>query len=169
MLRKSFILLFVSAIILQSGFVSVYTLVCIRQHKAVVKARMKAELKNGLHNPDLEIFTEARMAAARWVHAKEFFLGSGKYDIVRVTGEGKDKLYHCINDTREMALYKSLDKHGKQKNVLEDVMRKFCARLASPHAQVLFFDASERFYPPMDVHFKTRGLSSLFRPPARQA
>ena len=167
-MRKSFILLFVSAIILQSGFVSVYTLVSIRQHKAVVKARMKAELKNGLHNPDIEVFTEARMAAARWVHSKEFFLGSGKYDIVRITGEGKDKLYHCINDTREIALYKSLDKHGKQKTVLEDVIRKFCARVVPLHAEAVFCALSERFYPPMDVHFQTRSLSSLFRPPARQ-
>lgn len=169
MLRKSFILLFVSAIILQSGFVSVYTLVSIRQHKAVVKARMKAELKNGLHNPDLEVFTEARMAAARWVHSKEFFLGSGKYDIVRITGEGKDKLYHCINDTREMALYKSLDKHGKQKNVLEDVMRKFCAQLVPLRAEAVFCALSERVYPPMDVQFQTRVLPCLFRPPASQA
>jgi hypothetical protein len=107
----------------QSGFVSLYTISEIRKHKKAVKTLMKAELKNGLHNSDLSNFSEKDLENAEWEHSKEFFLGDEKYDVVKIENTKQGKLYHCINDKKEIELFKSLDKNKKQKTVLDDLLQ----------------------------------------------
>lgn len=164
-LRKLFILLFVSAVILQSGFVSVVTVIRIKHHRSVVKAKMKSELAGGLHNSQLETFTEEELLGASWVHSKEFFLGNGKYDVIRTEQGEKGKIYFCINDSKEIELYKSLDKQGEQKNILEDVIRKYAFSglretfsFKSASSEIFHLD----FYSAKETEVYP---SSLFRPP----
>ena len=126
MLRLVVIFVFIASLVIQSGLVSVYTVVGILQHKKEIKMRMKAELKKGLHNSKLEVFTEKDLSQAKWEHAKEFFLGVEKYDVVKVENTAHGKVYHCVNDKKELELYKSLDKNKKQKTLLDEVIKKFC-------------------------------------------
>lgn len=88
--------------------------------------QMKAELKKGLHNADLTLFSEAELADAEWEHAKEFFLGDEKYDVVKVVQTAKGKVYHCVNDKKEKELYRQLDQNKKQKTILDELIKKFC-------------------------------------------
>lgn len=169
MFRALFVYLFACSILLQSGAIAFWTVLRIRQHRAQVKAMMKAELKSGLHEAELLCFTEAELKNAAWVHEREFIRNGEKFDVVRTSGTGHAKVYHCINDKKETLLYKSLDKHGKRKNTFEDMQRKF---------------AAAPFYRPLTV-FNTAPVGSvlngvysnsyrysysgnLFRPPAVQ-
>lgn len=88
--------------------------------------QMKAELKKGLHNAELTLFSEAELADAEWEHAKEFFLGDEKYDVVKVVQTAKGKVYHCVNDKKEKELYRQLDQNKKQKTILDELIKKFC-------------------------------------------
>ena len=126
MFKAAVIFVFISSLLVQSGFISLYTVSEIRKHKKAVKTLMKAELKNGLHNADLTKFSEKDLEKAKWEHSKEFFLGADKYDVVRIEKTTEGKIYHCINDKKEIELYKSLEKNKKQKTVLDDLLKKFC-------------------------------------------
>lgn len=158
--------MFISAIILQSGFVSVFTVIRIKHHRAAVKAKMKSELALGKHNSKLVTFTENELLSASWVHSKEFFLGKGKYDVVRIEQGVNGKIFVCINDSKETELYKSLDKQGEQKNILEDVIRKF-AFSGYNEAYSLLFSCTGIFYFDLYREKKTEDYtSSMFRPPS---
>jgi hypothetical protein len=130
-LKKTVIILFLACIVLQSGFMAVYTMTGIWEHKRQVKALLRNELRTGKFDAELVVFTEKQLEHAKWEHSKEFFLGQEKYDVVRVHETNGQKTYECINDKKEMALYKTLDKHKTQDNVLEKVLKKFCQQVNS--------------------------------------
>ncbi len=123
--------MFVVCIALQSGFVAVYTITRIKCHKAYIKSLLKRDLKSGKFDAELVVFSEEQLRNAEWEHSREFFLGEDKFDVVRIVDSDGIKLYHCINDKREKELFKSLDTHKKQKNLLEDVIKKFCLNIPS--------------------------------------
>jgi hypothetical protein len=150
----------------QSGFVSLYTISEIRKHKKAVKTSMKAELKNGLHNSDLTKFSEKDLENAEWEHSKEFFLGHEKYDVVKIETTKDGKVYHCVNDKKEIELYKSLDKNKKQRTVLDDMLKKFCAISKLFKAEEkLSSSIKQRFFSLNTIDYKNQYAASLFRPP----
>lgn len=166
-IRRIFISMFIAAIVLQSGFISVVTIVAIKQHKALIKSKMKAELRSGKHNADLVVFTEQDLKFAKWEHSKEFFLGDGKYDVVRTEITKDGKIYHCVNDTKEIELYKNLDTHGKQKSVFEDIVKKFTITVNKE--QFSFLQVAEfenEFLNYQLSHYKLDVKNKNLRPPS---
>jgi len=152
----------------QSGFISLYTISEIRKHKKAVKTIMKAELKNGLHNADLTKFSEKDLENAEWEHSKEFFLGGEKYDVVKIENTKQGKVYHCINDKKEIELFKSLDKNKKQKTVIDDLLKKFCMifKLFKNDERVIT-SIKQGFSVLNSVDYKNLYAASLFRPPIK--
>lgn len=170
MFRHLFVYLFACSILLQSGAIAFWTVLRIKQHRAGIKAMMKAELRNGLHEADLVCFTQAELQNAAWVHEKEFVRNGEKFDVVRTSGTGSEKVYHCINDQQETILYKSLDKHGKRKNTFEDIQRKFAA---APFCLQAFagqqIPDAKRLNGVYANSYRFSHEGWLFRPPAVQA
>jgi hypothetical protein len=164
--KTAVIFVFISSLLVQSGFVSLYTISEIRKHKKAVKTLMKAELKNGLHNADLTKFSEKDLENAEWEHSKEFFLGDEKYDVVKIENTKQGKLYHCINDKKEIELFKSLDKNKKQKTVLDDLLKKFCmiSKLFKVEEKVSS-SLKQRFCSLNTIDYKNQYAASLYRPP----
>lgn len=129
---------------------------------------MKAELKNGLHNADLTKFSEKDLEKAKWQHSKEFFLGDEKYDVVRIEKTTEGIVYHCINDKKEIQLYKSLDKNKKQKTVLDDLLKKFCVifKLFKNDGRAIT-SLKQVFCSLNSIDYKNQFAASLFRPPIK--
>ena len=129
---------------------------------------MKAELKKGLHNADLTLFSEKELEYAEWEHSKEFFLGSEKYDVVKIETTKDGKLYHCVNDKKEIELYKSLDKNKKQKSVLDDLLKKFCmiSRLFKNDERAITA-LKQGFCSLNSSDYKNQYAASLLRPPIK--
>ena len=166
MFKTAVILVFISSLLVQSGFISLYTISEIREHKKAIKTLTKAELKKGLHNADLTLFSEKELEYAEWEHSKEFFLGSEKYDVVKIETTKDGKLYHCVNDKKEIELYKSLDKNKKQSTVLDEMLKKFC--LFSAHNQKIvsiILSTKENLFALVHVGYENQYQSSLLRPP----
>ncbi len=129
---------------------------------------MKAELKNGLHNADLTKFSEKDLEKAKWEHSKEFFLGADKYDVVRIEKTTEGKIYHCINDKKEIELYKSLEKNKKQKTVLDDLLKKFCMiykLLKNEEKEIT--SPKQGFCSLKSIDYKNQYAASLYRPPIK--
>ena len=168
MFKTAVILVFISSLLVQSGFISLYTISEIRKHKKAIKTLMKAELKKGLHNADLTLFSEKELEYAEWEHPKEFFLGSEKYDVVKIETTKDGKLYHCVNDKKEIELYKSLDKNKKQKSVLDDLLKKFCmiSRLFKNDERAITA-LKQGFCSLNSSDYKNQYATSLFRPPIK--
>ena len=168
MFKPAVIFVFISSLLVQSGFVSLYTISEIRKHKKAVKTLMKAELKNGLHNSDLTKFSEKDLENAEWEHSKEFFLDDEKYDVVRVEKTTEGKIYHCINDKKEIQLYKSLEKNKKQKTVLDDLLKKFCmiSKLFKNDERATK-SLKQGFCNLNCIEYKNQYAASLFRPPIK--
>ncbi len=119
------IALFVLSVLSQSGFLAMHTVVKIKEHKRLVKKEMKRQLKAGKHNKDLVCFSSLQLKDASWVHSKEFFLGNGKYDVVRIEEKNGKTFFWCINDSKEQDLYKKLDKNQTDQNSFTDVFKKY--------------------------------------------
>ena len=168
MFKTAVILVFISSLLVQSGFISLYTISEIRKHKKAIKTLMKAELKKGLHNADLTLFSEKELEYAEWEHSKEFFLGSEKYDVVKIETTKDGKLYHCVNDKKEIELYKSLDKNKKQKSVLDDLLKKFCmiSRLFKNDERAITA-LKQGFCSLKSSDYKNQYAASLYRPPIK--
>ena len=168
MFKTAVIFVFISSLLVQSGFISLYTVSEIRKHKKAVKTLMKAELKNGLHNADLTKFSEKDLENAEWEHSKEFFLGDEKYDVVRIDKTSEGKIYHCINDKKEIQLYKSLEKNKKQKTVLDDLLKKFCmiSKLFTNDERAIT-SLKQGFCSLNRIEYKNQYAASLFRPPIK--
>ena len=168
MFKTAVIFVFISSLLVQSGFISLYTVSEIRKHKKAVKTLMKAELKNGLHNADLTKFSEKDLENAEWEHSKEFFLGDEKYDVVRIEKTSEGKIYHCINDKKEIQLYKSLEKNKKQKTVLDDLLKKFCmiSKLFKNDERAIT-SLKQGFCSLNSIDYKNQYAASLFRPPIK--
>jgi len=165
--KKAAILCFVICIVLQSGFVAVVNISKILSHKAYVKSILKRELKSGKFNAELVCFTEVQLSHAEWEHSREFFLGEEKYDVVKTVDSGGIKIYHCINDKKEKELFKTLDKHQKQNNLLEDVIKKFCLNTHTAAPINLYhqdISLQHRDYFRLDYTFFF--LNANFRPPS---
>ena len=168
MFKTAVILVFISSLLVQSGFISLYTISEIRKHKKAIKTLMKAELKKGLHNADLTLFSEKELEYAEWEHSKEFFLGSEKYDVVKIETTKDGKLYHCVNDKKEIELYKSLDKNKKQKSVLDDLLKKFSmiSRLFKNDERAITA-LKQGFCSLNSSDYKNQYAASLLRPPIK--
>ena len=168
MFKTAVIFVFITSLLVQSGFISLYTVSEIRKHKKAVKALMKAELKNGLHNADLTKFSEKDLENVEWEHSKEFFLGDEKYDVVRIEKTTEGKIYHCINDKKEIQLYKSLEKNKKQKTVLDDLLKKFCmiSKLFTNDERAITI-LKQGFCSLNSIDYKNQYAASLFRPPIK--
>lgn len=113
--------------LVQSGVPAFVAVLKIKHHRAMVKTRMKSELKKGLHESDLLWFKASSLKHAQWLHSAEFILNGEKFDVVRTEGNGDSLRYVCINDKMETELYKTLDTQGQQRQVFEDVVKSFCA------------------------------------------
>ena len=137
MLKKPCIVLFVFLILSQSGGISIIQVVSIKLHKAAIKAIAKKELKQGLHDRDLEYFTEDQLANAEWEHSKEFFLGDEKYDVVKTSKRNGKIIYHCINDKKEKELFSKLDSGRKRNRYFEDIIKKICLNLPQDKSELL--------------------------------
>ena len=133
-----------------------------------VKTLMKAELKMGLHNADLTRFSEKDLENAEWEHSKEFFLGNEKFDVVKIENTQNGKIYHCINDKKEMELFKSLDKNKKQKTFLDDVLKKFCmiSKLFKNDERAIK-SIKQGFCSLNNIDYENQYAASLFRPPIK--
>ncbi len=168
MFKPAVIFVFISSLLVQFGFVSLYTIFEIRKHKKVVKILIRAELKKGLHNADLTLFSEKELEYAEWEHSKEFFLGKEKYDVVKIETTKDGKVYHCVNDKKEIELYKSLDKNKKQKTVLDDLLKRFCmvSNLLKTEAKVIS-TLKQGFCILNAIDYKNQYAASLFRPPIK--
>jgi len=166
--KEAVIFVFISSLLVQSGFVSMYTISEIKKHKKAVKILMKAELKNGLHNAELTKFSEKELEKAEWEHSKEFFLGNEKYDVVKIENTKQGKLYHCINDKKEIELFKSLDKNKKQKTVLDDLLKKFSmiSKLFKTEENVSS-SLKQVFCSLNSIDYKNQYAASFFRPPIK--
>ena len=168
MFKAAVIFLFISSLLVQSGFVSLYTISQISQHKNELKELREAELKNGLHKNELTVFSENELKNAEWEHSKEFFLGAEKYDVVKIENTKNGKVFHCINDKKEIELYKSLDKNKKQKTVLDDLLKKFCmiSKLFKNDERAIT-SLKQGFCSLNGIDYKNRYTASLFRPPIK--
>ena len=168
MFKTAVIFVFISSLLVQSGFISLYTISEIRKHKKAIKTLMKAELKKGLHNADLTLFSEKELEYAEWEHSKEFFLGSEKYDVVKIETTKDGKLYHCVNDKKEIELYKSLDKNKKQSTVLDEMLKKFCmiSRLFKNDERAITA-LKQGFCSLNSSDYKNQYAASLLRPPIK--
>lgn len=160
-------MLFTLAILLQSGFVAMHTVIKIKEHKRLVKKEMKRQLKEGKHNKDLVCFSSQQLKSASWVHSKEFFLGSGKYDVVRIEEKDGASVFWCINDSKEQDLYKKLDKHQTDQNSFIDVFKKFTlfSQLPFSISDIIRSQTDIRF-PQWHNAYQYQLSLSLFRPPA---
>lgn len=160
-------MLFTLAILLQSGFVAMHTVIKIKEHKRLVKKEMKRQLKEGKHNKDLVCFSSQQLKRASWVHSKEFFLGSGKYDVVRIEEKDGASVYWCINDSKEQDLYKKLDKNQTEQNSFADVFKKL-TQIGNRHSATpaLVRLQTDIPYPMWMNHYQYQLSLSLFRPPA---
>lgn len=130
-------MLFVFLILSQSGGISILQVVSIKFHKAAIKAIAKKELKQGLHDQKLEVFTEGQLADAKWEHSKEFFLGDEKYDVVKTTKKDNKIVYHCINDKKEKELFSKLDTGRKRNRYFEDIIKKICLNLPQGKPEII--------------------------------
>ncbi len=166
MFKPTVIFVFISSLLVQFGFVSLYTIFEIRKHKKAVKILMKAELKKGLHNADLTLFSEKDLEYAEWEHSKEFFLGEEKYDVVKIETTKDGKVYHCVNDKKEIELYKSLDKNKKQKSLLDDMLKKFCAfSVYNQKNDRYILSTKENLFGLVHDGYESQYQSSILRPP----
>jgi hypothetical protein len=166
-LKKFVITLFTVVILLQSGFVAMHAVFKIKEHKRLVKKEIKKQLKDGRHNKDLVAFTSQQLRSAKWEHSKEFFLGSGKYDVVRTEEKNGVKIYWCINDSKEQDLYKKLNKNQSEQNTFADVFKKLTqisyVGAVTPVVSRLETDIP---YPNWMNHYQYHLSLSLFRPPS---
>ena len=127
---------------------------------------MKRQLKAGKHNKDLVSFSSQQLKDASWVHSKEFFLGNGKYDVVRIEEKNGESIFWCINDSKEQDLYKKLDKHQTDQNSFTDVFKKYnqiCQ--GSLHISSFSRPQIEIPFPEWNNFYQYHLSLSLFRPP----
>ena len=158
---------FVLAVLIQSGFVAIYSVIAIKSHKQLVKKEMKRQLREGWHNKDLVAFSEPELQSAQWEHSKEFFLGNSKYDVVRIQVLNGQKVFWCINDNKELALYKRLDQQSTESKAVFDLFKKISlvnmtsAQEAMTHRLVVNID-----FPKWHRQYKYAPTETVFRPPA---
>lgn len=126
----------------------------------------KKELKQGLHDRDLEIFTEDQLANAEWEHSKEFFLGDEKYDVVKTSKKNGKIIYHCINDKKEKELFSKLDTGRKRNRYFEDIIKKVCLNLPQDKTEsVQFFNLCTNYSVFQSDSYSCNYLKKTFRPP----
>ncbi len=127
---------------------------------------MKRQLKAGKHNKDLVCFSSQQLKDASWVHSKEFFLGDGKYDVVRIQEKNGESIFWCINDIKEQDLYKKLDKHQADQNSFTDVFKKYNQICQGPLLISSFScPLIEIPFPEWNNFYQYQLTLSLFRPP----
>jgi hypothetical protein len=90
--------------------------------KKGIRKEIKRKIKAGVPESELHILrfsnndVKEGTAGLDWKDDREFKYDGKMYDIVRITYEGNDIIYHCVNDTQEEVLFAKLNEMVKDVN-----------------------------------------------------
>ncbi len=96
----------------------------IKSHKKYIKKICKELIKQDNYKSNLVVFTEKEIENAIWEHSKEFFLNESKYDVVSTETVNGIKLYHCIDDKKEVELKHKIAEQQSNKLKFDDLLKK---------------------------------------------
>lgn len=96
----------------------------IKSHKKNIKSICKEIIKQDNYKANLVKFTEQELEKAIWEHSKEFFLGGSKYDVVTTEIINGIKIYHCIDDKKEIELKAKIAQQQSNKIKFDELIKK---------------------------------------------
>lgn len=96
----------------------------IKSHKKKIKRICKELIKQENYKSNLVVFTEKELEKAIWEHSKEFFLNESKYDVVSTEIKNGVKLFHCIDDKKEIELKGQIAKQQSNKIKFDELIKK---------------------------------------------
>jgi hypothetical protein len=114
MVKQSLAWMLVLTILINSGFMALYTISEIALNRRSIEKHLYDEIKSAGRFDLLISFSANDLKNAKWEHEKEFFLNGKKYDVMeRVESNGQVQ-YTCIHDKKEQSLIKELEKDHKK-------------------------------------------------------